>query len=1027
MKKNDKPKKKRKLTVFKLVLPLLLIYLLSSTFLIFGGYFGMIFDVLGDMKESVETVARSYYKDNESEQQITESFMKTFRSEVSVIDHILADYDIQNYTEAERLEAVDSIKMIRERSSSRELYICDADGNLFLASGKDWLDVNIVERGIFTAEQLKELTDEADRPESLKDAAGEEIVTINFNDSHGYSFCRRILDSQDVPTDYYLVVVYDDGLINEGINTWIDKTTFARAVSEKDPMVEMLVLENGTPLFQTPGVEEFDIFSFADGVSAVLEELVNSGEYGNWGEMTGWNSENPSKENLYLAAYQASLVRPNGQEYVIIAALDLEKTLLPYRFGAGLGSYMFLFILLVLLTIYCLYAARSIKNKKNFLWITSGLAAVMLVLFIGASTYFQSIQDVTMSAYSADSVFNQIDGLYASRKERQQKLTDYYKVSDMTKLGLVAYDVEYSGRKLNEAPVRKTYYETDGNGNSIPRLDSLGNKLVCSVGVGILKDKTDILSDADIWIINDSGFAIASSCEENWSLNTNKLEESAQIRSVMYGETPNISLYHGEDDESEGTGSTLIYPVTLYAYSDGNGNTVYMSAREYEKAVKKYQAGNTSIPEPKALMGVLLIKTQKESDALAMARTELMNNLSSIVSASDCNYAEFMYDDAAGETMGLLSQIHGKDDGLELEQIRVPAGIKKNPVFNFFQNISGKKCYIRARKDVSNRQLRTLVFTNDVVHENRPGRIRYYGWVAFFTLLLFYLVLLQNGKKAYNNLQENKEEASEGDKSESAQAAKSKENSLRKLIGKVKGKGNSLNITRRALIRMLIYLVVIVGVFALVRDLFLSDVSSGKGIFVNIYSSEWQHCVNAYNLAAMFILLGVVIVTFSFIKNLVNLFCVPLGRKVETYAKLAFSVVQYVLVFLAIFYGAYLLGMELKSLGTFATVVAGVIGIGSQQLINDVGSGVAMLSEGRYIIGDLVSVDGFTGVIREMGVRNCILVNEEGVEKSVSNGRMGSAMLLKKNVAIPQRKDQEDDAAKEDAADKENAVDKKIQ
>ena len=69
--------------------------------------------------------------------------------------------------------------------------------------------------------------------------------------------------------------------------------------------------------------------------------------------------------------------------------------------------------------------------------------------------------------------------------------------------------------------------------------------------------------------------------------------------------------------------------------------------------------------------------------------------------------------------------------------------------------------------------------------------------------------------------------------------------------------------------------------------------------------------------------------------------------------------------------------------------VAGIaIGFGAQSLIKDFISGLFILVENQYSVGDVVQIAGITGIVEEINLRRTVLRDLDGIVHSVPNGEI---------------------------------------
>ncbi len=72
--------------------------------------------------------------------------------------------------------------------------------------------------------------------------------------------------------------------------------------------------------------------------------------------------------------------------------------------------------------------------------------------------------------------------------------------------------------------------------------------------------------------------------------------------------------------------------------------------------------------------------------------------------------------------------------------------------------------------------------------------------------------------------------------------------------------------------------------------------------------------------------------------------------------------------------------------------IAGLaVGFGAQSLVKDIISGLFILIENQYGVGDVVKVAGVIGVVEQMNLRRTVLRDIDGIVHSVPNGEIGVA------------------------------------
>lgn len=102
-----------------------------------------------------------------------------------------------------------------------------------------------------------------------------------------------------------------------------------------------------------------------------------------------------------------------------------------------------------------------------------------------------------------------------------------------------------------------------------------------------------------------------------------------------------------------------------------------------------------------------------------------------------------------------------------------------------------------------------------------------------------------------------------------------------------------------------------------------------------------------------------------------------------------FANVWRILVVLGIAYGLFVQFFDYKALAPlFAS--AGIIGVafgfGAQSLVKDFLSGVFIISENQFRVGDIIEIEGFGGTVEQIGVRSTVIRDIDGNVHYFPNG-----------------------------------------
>ncbi len=95
------------------------------------------------------------------------------------------------------------------------------------------------------------------------------------------------------------------------------------------------------------------------------------------------------------------------------------------------------------------------------------------------------------------------------------------------------------------------------------------------------------------------------------------------------------------------------------------------------------------------------------------------------------------------------------------------------------------------------------------------------------------------------------------------------------------------------------------------------------------------------------------------------------------------SIVIYTIILLMIL---NLFGIDIRPILAGAGVIGLAVGFGAQSLVKDFVSGLFILVENQYGIGDDVKIGSFEGKVIRITMRSTVLQNEEGKTFYISNG-----------------------------------------
>lgn len=112
-------------------------------------------------------------------------------------------------------------------------------------------------------------------------------------------------------------------------------------------------------------------------------------------------------------------------------------------------------------------------------------------------------------------------------------------------------------------------------------------------------------------------------------------------------------------------------------------------------------------------------------------------------------------------------------------------------------------------------------------------------------------------------------------------------------------------------------------------------------------------------------------------------------KRLHTLSKLFKSIVSYVLYFVVIISCLDMIGFSVTTIIAGAGVVSLAVAFGAQSIVQDLMSGIFIVLENQYAVGDYVQIDGIDGQVKEIGMKTTKVQTWNGELLIISNGSIG--------------------------------------
>ncbi|MBQ4512350.1 MAG: mechanosensitive ion channel family protein [Anaerolineaceae bacterium] len=169
-----------------------------------------------------------------------------------------------------------------------------------------------------------------------------------------------------------------------------------------------------------------------------------------------------------------------------------------------------------------------------------------------------------------------------------------------------------------------------------------------------------------------------------------------------------------------------------------------------------------------------------------------------------------------------------------------------------------------------------------------------------------------------------------------------------------------------------------------------------RSVFNFILYGGWKRELNELSVTAILIVLAALLTFILFKDLLVRVLSSVLNAKGKTIVGLISSLLQYISIITAIFVSLSYLGFDSSVLITSASILTLAVSLGSKDLVADILSGIFIIFEGDFHVGDTIDVNGFKGRVLDIGVRSTKLIDAGRNIKTIENQNVKNVLNLSK-------------------------------
>lgn len=203
---------------------------------------------------------------------------------------------------------------------------------------------------------------------------------------------------------------------------------------------------------------------------------------------------------------------------------------------------------------------------------------------------------------------------------------------------------------------------------------------------------------------------------------------------------------------------------------------------------------------------------------------------------------------------------------------------------------------------------------------------------------------------------------------------------------------------RKKLLRLMILLVAVLFVTNpgmipfLPQDIKNTLTGTITGMFGNVADVSGMISLNwvvLFKLVVMVIVLQIANIVCGSLLEAVN----PKSNRGKTIKHLLLSGFKYMVGIVGIFWALSILGVDLATLFASLGILALIIGFGAESLIADMVTGLFMIFENEYNVGDIIEINGYRGTVTSIGIRTTC-ITDGGNVKVFNNSDMRNIVNL---------------------------------
>ncbi len=201
------------------------------------------------------------------------------------------------------------------------------------------------------------------------------------------------------------------------------------------------------------------------------------------------------------------------------------------------------------------------------------------------------------------------------------------------------------------------------------------------------------------------------------------------------------------------------------------------------------------------------------------------------------------------------------------------------------------------------------------------------------------------------------------------------------------------------------------NIIGLIVALVLLGASGAIGAFTGLFE-DFEEFAGFIKLDASAVLKAVIVIFFMYglgclIQLIISLIKVKNGRS-RTILTVTSSLARYAVMIVALVWVLAIIGVNVSTIFASIGIIALIVGFGAESLVADLVTGIFILFENQFNVGDIIEVNGFRGSVESIGVRtislrdtggNIKVINNSDLKNVINRSNQGSVAICEVGVA----------------------------